>query len=396
MCNNELMFKAWENHSCRYGFISPVFSQGKEQYRRMVSAIPSEVIRKKLDTELRIELINGSVIEYLSGDNPHSLRGKTLNGVVIDELRDQDPRLWEMVIRPMLTTTTGWAAFVSTPNGFDALYDLAEQAKLCTDGTWQFFHAPSTDNPSFSMQEFEAAKQSMSEAVFAQEILAEFRDISAGRAYISNGTWNHKDRSPFTAEGLLSPHLPIIVGMDFNVGHMRWTLGQKKGPSWYWHDQIILNESNTPEATRALIEKTKGHKAGLVLIGDATGNARKTASAGETDYTIIRQMLTAAGIRHENRTPDVNPSVKDRVNTVNRKLKAADGSTTMWYHPVQCRDLRRDLERVVWKTSADSAILDQTADSSLTHSSDSIGYPIMALDEEAHPRAGVTRVITRS
>lgn len=395
LCNNELIKKAWENPGTQYCFVSPIYSQAKEQFRRQCKTLPPEIIKKKSDTELRIELIQDSIVEYLSGDNPDSIRGKTYHGVVVDEVRDQDPQLWSMVLRPMLATTGGWAMFASTPSGFDIFYDLAQKAKADSTGEWEFFHAYSTANPLFTLEEFNRAKNEMNEAEFAQEILAEFRDLVAGKAYLCHGEWNKRTTSPFTQQGLISPHLPIIVGMDFNVGLMCWELGQTNREDFYFFDEIAIRNTHTQEQVKVLIEKVKDHKPGVILIGDATGNARKTASAGETDYTIIKNALTSAGIHWENRTPESNPLVKDRINAMNAKLKSASGDVHFFYHPTNCQRLGKDLDRVVWKEGASGAILDQTKDSELTHSSDAAGYPVTLMSRQFNPSPGTTRVIRR-
>lgn len=394
-CINDLLLRAWCNPSTRYWFVSPTFEQAKGQYRRLVGMMGPcwDILAKKNQTELRVKLANQSVIQFKSGEVLHNLRGESLNGVVIDEVRDQHPDLWTQVIQPMLRTTKGWAAFVSTPNGFDNFYDLFEKSNHKTG--WKSFTAPSTCNPLFTKEELEEAKSEMTEAVFAQEILAEFRDITSGKAYLTNGAHNHRTDSPFTRDGsLVSPHLPIVVGMDFNVTPISWVLGQTNGERFYWFDEIYLENSHTQEASIELIEKVRNHKAGVTICGDASGNAMKTSAVGRSDYAIIEQMLTEAGISWTNITPASNPSVKDRVNSVNMRLKNAQGETALWYHPEHCRHLKRDLERVVWKAGA-SAILDQHKDPSLTHMSDAMGYPVAELTKVWEPSPGVLRIIRR-
>ena len=157
-CINELVKKAWENPSTRYWYMSPTFQQALQQYRRCIGMLMScpGVMSKKNQTELRIKFINQSEIVFKSGEVLDNLRGETLHGVVIDEVRDQPSDLWPMVIRPMLTTTKGWACFVSTPNGFDSFYDFYQRQLI--DPNWQSFHAPSTCNPLFTIEELKAAK----------------------------------------------------------------------------------------------------------------------------------------------------------------------------------------------------------------------------------------------
>lgn len=395
---NELAKTAWENPGTIHWFVSPTHEQAKIQYRRLVGMLwpCREILLKKNQSELRLKFINQSEISFKSGEVGQNLRGATLNSVIIDEVRDQPSDLWSMVLRPMLTTTKGRASFISTPNGFDQFYDMAQMHK--TDSEWSFFSAPSTCNPLFTQNEFEAARKSMSEAVFAQEILAEFRDLTAGKAYLNFGPHNIQVESPFTS-GLdrVNQYLPIHVGLDFNLSPMSWNLAQKKGDHLHFFDEISLIGSHTQEAARVLIEKVKDHKLGIILCGDATANASQRAAAGQSDYDILCQMLDSAGVRWMNLTPESNPRVKDRVNTMNARLKSATGSVHITINPESCPKLVKDLERVVWKVGSDTAILDPGSDRMLTHMSDGAGYlvcQVLPIDSSSS-KPGLVSVILR-
>lgn len=400
-CLNDLAKRAWENPGHTYWFISPTFDQARGQYRRLVGMLMNcpEIMLKKNQTELRVKLINHSEIVFKSGEVGENLRGATLHGVVIDEVRDQPPELWPMLIRPMLTTTKGWAAFVSTPNGYDSFYDLAERAR--TEPGWEFFSAPSTCNPLFTRDEFEAAKTEMSEAFFAQEILAEFRDLYSGSAYVNFSEANLTETHPFAPAGLpIQPYAPILVGLDFNLSPMAWTLGQQAGERTHWFDEIYLKKSHTQEAALELIARIKKlppvkSETQVILIGDATGKAGQRAAAGKSDYAILEELLTSAGIRFENRTPEANPSVRDRVNVVNSRLKDATGQVHLTLNPRTCPNLKRDLQRVGWKAGG-SFTLDQTTNPELTHASDGVGYVLCVLTRLFQSAPGRLQVIRRT
>lgn len=394
MCNNDLGSKAWANPGTRYWFLSPIYAQSRDQYRKMLTLLPKEVVQRKSDSELLIELINGSVVEYKSGETLDRLRGSTLNGAVIDEVRDHHPDLWPMVIRPMLTTTQGWAAFLSTPAGFDAFYDLAEKAKEDATGLWEFFTGPSTCNPLFTDDEYAAAKAEMSEGAFAQEILAEFRELTRGKAYVNFSDNNIKDQNPFAPQGRdFSPHLPIILAPDFNLSPMAWGIGQFKPHEqvWHWPHEIRLESSHTQEATLEFINWYKencpgGWGPGLIICGDATSKAGQRAAAGQSDYDILGAMLKSHGIRFVNSTPDSNPMVKDRVNTMNAFFKNAEGTCKMTIHP-RCKFMIKDFQRVTWKENSNNT-LDEGSSHELTHSSDGPGYAVSQLT----PLKGVREV----
>lgn len=395
-CLNELAFKAWMNPNARYWFISPTYEQAKLQYRRFVGMLSGcwGILLKKNQTELRCKFINQSTVRFVSGEVLHNLRGETLHGVVIDEVRDQPDELWSMVIRPMLATTKGWACFVSTPNGLDKFYDFFEKGKDPHQLEWDSFQAPSTCNPLFTQEEMEASQKEMSEDEFAQEILAEFREMGVGKVYKNHGVHNHAHTNPFTNGELWSPYLPIICGLDFNVGLMAWVLMQHKAGGFYFGDEIAVSNTNTEECAYVLAEKVKDHKPGIVIIGDASGKARKTSASGKTDYSIIMNVMKEYGIRVDQRTPSDNPAVKDRINCMNSALKSADGSVHLWYNPLKCKYLKRDFERVKWKEGTDGANLDKS-DPLCTHASDSAGYPVAYYSSLLKIDVGKMRVIVR-
>ena len=131
-----------------------------------------------------------------------------------------------------------------------------------------------------------------------------------------------------------------------------------------------------------------GHKANptLIITGDATSKAGQRAAGGASDYDILTEVLRDHEISFTMKVPEANPLVKDRVNAVNSKLKAADGSVHLWileadsWPGMGCPNFIRDLQRVVWKVGARSKpILEQKKDPDLTHSSDGPGYGISEL-----------------
>lgn len=373
------------------------------RYWKMFDGARDLLLKKPNESEKLVTLCNRATVFFKSGENYEDLRAETLDGVIIDEYRQQHPDLWPRVIRPMLARHKGWADFYSTPNGFDHFYDLYQFALLHAD-EWGVFHAPSTEAWWWTPQEIASAKAQMSEAEFAQEILAEFRDLTQGKAYVNYGKHNELTQNPFAKAGeLISPYLPICIGPDFNLNPMAWTLAQVRSGQSYFFNEIYLKNSHTQEAAKELVTRILEWKsAGLVkanpnviVSGDATAKAGQRAAAAQSDYDIFFKALRDAEITYENRTPESNPHVKDRVNTVNAKHKAADGSVHSWLHPAHCKYLKRDYERVVWK-SGTSAILDQTTNPELTHLSDGAGYLMHALTPiEGIRQVGGLRVIMR-
>src|SRR4030065_1344827 len=103
---------------------------------------------------------------------------------------------------------------------------------------------------------------------------------------------------------------------------MSWTLCQERGGDWYAAEEIYLEGSHTMEAAQVLVERVKSHPAGIVVTGDATSKAGQRAASAKSDYDILFSILKDAGINYVDAVPKANPPMKERVNSVNAKLKS--------------------------------------------------------------------------
>jgi len=388
-----------------YWYILQTHAAAEVGFNRYVRLFPRHTwpyifSKRPNESEKTVYLTGGREVGFKSGQNYDDLRIETLDGAIIDECRQQDKRLWTQVIRPMLGRRKGWCDFYSTPNGFDWFFDLAESAKGSDE--WELIKAPSTEAYWWTPEEIDSAKATMSEPEFEQEIMAEFRDLTSGKAYMLFGDHNKTDECPWAPGKQFSPYDPIIVGMDFNLSPMAWSLGQLNADRWWWFDEIHLVNSHTFEAAcelrdRILMLKEAGHRGQpqCILLGDATGKATQRSS-NQSDYDIVKAVLKEANIAFRDDTPESNPSVRDRVNSVNARCKNAKGEVNLWVHNTNCPKLVYDFERVVWKAGADF-ILNPGTDKSLTHNTDGVGYPIYALTPvKGVKNIGKTRIIHRS
>ncbi len=272
-----------------------------------------------------------------------------------------------------------------------------------SNSDWESFQAPSSCNPIIPGSELEAARSVLSEDQYNQEYLAMFVEIGVGKVYKQHGPHNQRTENPFAVRGYdWSFYLPILVGLDFNVTPMCWALAQHRGGSIHVVDEIAIENTDTAQCATILVEKVlhfyslmgEGPKPHVILIGDASGNARKTSAVGETDYSIIKKALKDADIRYEDLTPKENPGIKDRVNGVNSMLKAADGTIRLTYNPKKCVYLKRDFERVKWKKGTEGAFFDKS-DPLLTHMSDGLGYIVCHYNQIFRERPGRMRIISR-
>ena len=127
----------------------------------------------------RIELDSGGVIEFWSLENRDAGRGRKYARAVIDEAA-MIPRLMEvfsLVIRPTLIDYTGDAWFPSTPRGLNDFWLMYRLGMDPTEPDWYCYSAPSSVNPTLPDGELDAARRTMTDLRYRQEILAEFVDM---------------------------------------------------------------------------------------------------------------------------------------------------------------------------------------------------------------------------
>jgi len=96
---------------------------------KMLDHIPKEVIKSINGTELKIELVNGSIIQLVPADE-FSERGVGTNpiGVVFSEYSVTSPKAWNY-LRPILLANGGWVIFNFTPRGMNHAHDILQIAK---------------------------------------------------------------------------------------------------------------------------------------------------------------------------------------------------------------------------------------------------------------------------
>jgi phage terminase large subunit-like protein len=145
---------------------------GWRPIRQMGARIRADVRR----VDRQIVLSNGGEVAVKSADNPDSLRGDSLDLVVIDEAAFVKPEAWNEALRPALSDRRGRAIFISTPKGRNWFWHLFNT----TGDDWQSWQLPTTANPFIDPAEVEIARQQLPERVFRQEYLAEFIEDSSG------------------------------------------------------------------------------------------------------------------------------------------------------------------------------------------------------------------------
>jgi hypothetical protein len=344
----------------------------------------------------------GGQVLCKSMENFNMRRGIEIGSFWLDEVRDLRKEAFDMMmgrLRDKRVDNDLQGRLTTSPAGFNWLFDYFDPRGDLHNEEFGQIEATSYDNIFLPDGYIPSLEKQYSEELFRQEILGEYVNLVTGQTYKNFGLHNIQEQNPFAPDGSLwSPYLPLVLACDFNINPMAWTIGQHKINQIHWNDEIWLQHSDTEEATEELCARIHGwhHEVpGIVIIGDSSGKALKTSASGKTDYDILHNKLREHGIKYVDKTPEANPMVKDRVNTMNSRLKSKTGEVGLTISRKRCPKACRDLERVTWKEGA-SAILDQDTDKTLTHSSDGMGYAHCILTPiKRQENVGKLRVVVR-
>lgn len=166
-----LALEALKGNGGEYWWVAPVSAQAKIAYRRLKRSLGKAIIAKSTKSPLRIELINGSAIEFKSADNPDSLYGEDVKAVVIDEASRTKEEAW-YAVRSTLTATSGRAKIIGNVKGRkNWFYNSARRAEA-GQPNHSYYKLTSADNPYISQEDIEDARRLLPESVFNEIYLA--------------------------------------------------------------------------------------------------------------------------------------------------------------------------------------------------------------------------------
>lgn len=138
--------------------------------------------KKQMSGPIVLEFPWGSSVEGKSAEHPDSLLGEGLDWLIFDECAKCNQTVWEQYLRPTLTDREGWCLFITTPQGYNWVYDLWKRGNDDDYGSWESFKSPSWDNPHLNKDDIEEARRTLEHATFQQEYGADFT-LAAGQVY---------------------------------------------------------------------------------------------------------------------------------------------------------------------------------------------------------------------
>jgi phage terminase large subunit len=196
----------------RFAYIAPTYGQAKrvawdylQEYTRPLGATYNV-------SELRADFW-GRRISLYGSDNPDSLRGQYFDGVVIDEVGDQNPKIWNEIVRPALADRLGWALFIGTPKGNNHFYELRNRA--ADEPDWKLLEFRASETGVLPADELKAALKEMGQDKYDQEFECSFNAAVEGSYYgqIINGLEADGRITDFPRDDLCKSFVAWDLGM---------------------------------------------------------------------------------------------------------------------------------------------------------------------------------------
>ena len=344
-------------------YVAPTYKMAKNiVWRKLKNKLQDlNWIKKHNETELKLELVNGSSISLKGADNYDSLRGTGNHFIVLDEFADIDPEAWFETLRPTLSDTGGKCLMIGTPKGIgNWSYEIFQNA-LEDPESWESFQFTTMDGGNVPLEEIEQAKRDLDERTFRQEYMATFETYSGRIYYAFDRQHNVKEIK------LEERDLDVLyIGMDFNIDPMSAVIAVRKGDDLHVIDEIRMFSSNTKETVDEI--KARYPKSKVWVYPDPASRQRKTSAGGVTDLTILQNAGFVV------KAPMAHDPIRDRITAVNSRLCGSDGVRHLFISP-KCKYTIESLERHTYKEGTTQPSKDEGYD----HMNDALGYMIQYL-----------------
>lgn len=306
-------------------------------------------------TEKEFQTDYGRII-LRSMDNPNLIVGYEVGYSLIDEadilskskMSDAFVKIVARNRKPLPNGDNNCTDFVSTPEGFKFLYHFFSK----NDNKNRVLIKGRTEsNKHLPKNYIETLREIYTEQQLEAYLNGEFVNLTSGNVFHTfNRKINHSNREIKSSDVL-------HIGMDFNITNMSAAIRVTDGKNSTAIGEIT-KAYDTADMIRILKARYPKHR--MVVYPDASGNARNTA--GDSDIKLLRKSRLTV------RVGSKNPSVRDRITTVNASFKNANNETTNFINTNNCPELTEAYERLPYKNGVSDK------DSGFDHITDADGY----------------------
>ena len=284
-----------------YYYIFPTFSQGRKAIWDSITTeginflefVPTPIVRHINNQEMKITLVNGSIIQVVGSDNYNAIMGTNPCGCLFSEYSLQNPNAWQY-IRPILDANNGWAIFVFTPRGSNHAKDLYDMATH--NDKWFCQKLTNKETNTYTEEQVEEMrKEEMTEDMIQQEVFCSFTLGIDGSYYANYLTelWDKKQIGKVPWDKTQKVHTSWDLGIGDSCVIIWWQCcgneihlidyfeNHGKGMPYYID---ILREKPYKYGTHFAPHDIKAHEFG-------SGNARiDTASNLGVDFVVLETL----------------------------------------------------------------------------------------------------------
>ncbi len=195
-------------------YVAPQLKQAKaiawQRLKQKTQPLQLAGLAEANESELWVRLKNnGATIRIYGADNPDAMRGVRLDGVVLDEVAQMKPEVWDDILQPALSDRQGWALFIGTPKGVNLFSQLFYAARDKPD--WHSALYTVHDTESIDPLEVTRLQAEMSEMSWRREYLCDFSAAGDEQlislADVEEASRRHVRRDQYD-------FAPVILGVD--------------------------------------------------------------------------------------------------------------------------------------------------------------------------------------
>ena len=211
----------------RYAYIAPTYGQAKRVAWDYLVKYADPLGGSSNISELRVDFW-GRRIQLYGSDNPEALRGQYFDGVILDEIGDQNPKIWTDIVRPALADRKGWCLFIGTPKGHNHFKELRDRAEK--EEGWGLLEFKASETGVVDDTELKAARNEMGEDKYRQEFECSF-DAAVEGSYYGQILNELEDKK----------HMQEIPREELSRTFTAWDLGMGDSTS-IWVAQLVGSE----------------------------------------------------------------------------------------------------------------------------------------------------------
>lgn len=355
---------------CNVAYYLPTYDLVRQiGYPRFIDAFMSLGIPTRLNSSEHILHIGprgrwGQVI-FRTLDKPANIVGYEVADSGVDELdtltAEKADEAWNKIIgrnrQKKKNGAPNTIGVATTPEGFRFCYDTWDKPgrKTTPEKGYKLIQAPTSSNRKFLPLNYEQQLRDTYPTALCEAYLAgKFVNLTSGTIYVGF------DRRLSRSKESIKENETLHIGMDFNVTKMAAAIHVMREGKPHCVGELV-KVFDTPAMVKLIKDRYKAIGHPIMVYPDATGRARDSSGATETDLALLRAEFTVC-------VNSINPPVKDRITSVNVLLDK-HGERNYFINDDLAPHLVEGFEKQVYDKNGEP---DKTA--GLDHIIDAAGY----------------------